>query len=653
MCFYFHMRFLLKIKIPGICRRMSEPKKPPDDFFKAVKLPLKYILKRPEVNEAKLTKAVIQCNKIVIQSLMFMKLYLLHYYKTTNALPTIDKMFINSCMKIVCLEKASGRPPNKATKDLKDTLTAFYKTQYEPLIQNDPLEYTHLNTVLDYLTIDILTMYENNIKLHYVEYVERYVNVVWKKKFLMEQIRKKNLTVKEKDAKIHQLCSELRKIKNDIFNVGSKEFASKSYYHSWIREQKKRILPTRTFKKDSIYYDIQCSPMDYFPSMIAMMKRVEEEGFTIQNVFPMRSEVIPKHIRLDTTTLVHLFMTKQQGNKYDYLTEGNLKRNEDKIWQFFFRTERKCFHKTQYSFHHMIETDGISCTILFLRKDIVGKRLPNQKKGLSTEQYIDELKDYSQIKDAKIVAVDPGKCDLLYCVDSDTKDANEFRYSQDQRRKELKKKKYTKIQLELKKEKLNGKTILDYETELSSHNKKTLQIEQFKLYIQKKSQTNAILFPFYERFVFRKLRLNSYVNTKKSEQKMIKQFTRLFGQDAIVCFGDFEQKKQMKYKEPTIGRGVRKLFKKAGFQTYLVDEFRTSCRCSKCEIGVCSKTMVRENPRPYRKGSVFVHGLIRCKNGCGFWNRDVNGATNIYRIAKDAIDGKGRPGYLSRNLQVA
>jgi transposase len=109
----------------------------------------------------------------------------------------------------------------------------------------------------------------------------------------------------------------------------------------------------------------------------------------------------------------------------------------------------------------------------------------------------------------------------------------------------------------------------------------------------------------------------------------------------------------MKYKEPTIGRGVRKLFKKAGFQTYLVDEFRTSCRCSKCKIGVCSKTMVRENPRPYRKGSVFVHGLIRCKNGCGFWNRDVNGATNIFRIAKDAIDGKGRPDYLSRNLQVA
>ncbi len=27
-------------------------------------------------------------------------------------------------------------------------------------------------------TINILTMYENNIKFHYVEYVERYVNLL-------------------------------------------------------------------------------------------------------------------------------------------------------------------------------------------------------------------------------------------------------------------------------------------------------------------------------------------------------------------------------------------------------------------------------------------------------------------------------------------
>ena len=354
-------------------------------------------------------------------------------------------------------------------------------------------------------------------------------------------------------------------------------------------------------------------------------------------------------------TLVHLLMTKSQGNKSAYLTEGNLKRNEDKIWEFFFRTERKCFHKKHYEFHHMIETDGISCSLLLLRRDLIGKRLPTMKKGINNEEYIDEVKDYTSLQNKKIVAIDPGKCDLIYCVDADNKEANTFRYSQDQRRKETKKKKYAKIQLELKQEKIHGKPIIEWETELSKMNKKTLDITKFKAYIQKKSEINGRLIAFYEKYIFRKLRLQSYRNTKTSEQRMLNNFKRIFGneKDVVVCFGDYEQKKQIKYKEATKGKGMRTLFRKAGFQTYLVDEFRTSCKCSKCEGGSCIKNMVMKNPRPYRTGNVIVHGLICCKNGCGYWNRDVNGATNIYKIASNAINNKARPNYLSRSNNLS
>ena len=631
---------------------MSIKEKPPDDFFKGIKISLKSVLKHPDINTPKITNAVIKCNKIVIQTLMFMKLFLLDHYEKHNTLPIINDEFINSCMKILCNEKASGRPPKQEIKELKENLTAFYKTDFQPLIQNENLDYTHMNTILDYLTINILTMYENNIKFHYVEYVERYVNVVWKKKFIVSKIRKMNITQKAKEQRVNNLCAQLRKIKTDLLNVENTNYKSNSMYHIWINQQKQFISPNKsTYKKNNIVYDLMSSPMEYFPCMIKMMKQVEKEEQTISNVFPMRSEIIPKHIRLDTTTLVHLLMTKKQGNKSDYLTKGNLKRNEDKIWEFFFRTERKMFHKKHYEFHHMIETDGISCSLLLLRKDLIGKKLPMMKKGLSTETYIDELTDYTQLQNKKIVAIDPGKCDLIYCVDDDNKEANKFRYSQDQRRKETRKKKYSKIQLELKKERINGKTIIEWETELSKLNRKSLTISKFKEYIQKKSEINHMLFTFYEKYIFRKLRLQSYRNTKKSEQKMINQFKKIFGNEknVVVCFGDYEQKKQMKFKEATKGKGMRTLFRKAGFQTYLVDEFRTSCMCSKCEIGICKKTMVRENPKPYRTGNIIVHGLICCKNGCGYWNRDVNGATNIYKIAYNAINNKERPNYLSRS----
>jgi hypothetical protein len=182
-------------------RIFKEDMDKPPDYFKSIKIPLKHVLKNSDINLPKITNAIIRCNKIVINTLMFMKLYLLDYFEKNNnlpevsefkenkaktglnpVLPEIDKVFVNSCMKILCNESASGRPPKKEIKELKDKLTIFYNSDYKPLIKDTDLDYTHLNTVLDYLTIGIITMYENNIKLHYVEYIERYVNIIWKKK---------------------------------------------------------------------------------------------------------------------------------------------------------------------------------------------------------------------------------------------------------------------------------------------------------------------------------------------------------------------------------------------------------------------------------------------------------------------------------------
>jgi len=121
---------------------------------------------------------------------------------------------------------------------------------------------------------------------------------------------------------------------------------------------------------------------------------------------------------------------------------------------------------------------------------------------------------------------------VIYCVDDDNKQANIFRYSQDQRRKETKKKKYSKIQLKLKREQIEGHgTIIELETELSKLNKKSLNLTKFKEYIQKKSEINGLLFSFYEKYIFRKLRLQSYRNTKKSEQKMLNRFKHIFGNE--------------------------------------------------------------------------------------------------------------------------
>ena len=47
---------------------------------------------------------------------------------------------------------------------------------------------------------------------------------------------------------------------------------------------------------------------------------------------------------------------------------------------------------------------------------------------------------------------------------------------------------------------------------------------------------------------------------------------------AVILIGDYGQRKHMKYKEPSKGKSIRKLFRKHNYKVYLVDEFRTSCR---------------------------------------------------------------------------
>jgi len=98
---------------------------------------------------------------------------------------------------------------------------------------------------------------------------------------------------------------------------------------------------------------------------------------------------------------------------------------------------------------------------------------------------------------------------------------------------------------------------------------------------------------------FRKFKLNRYINTQKSESKMIKNFTKKFGEpnDVLFIMGDYDKGSNIGGLEPTFCKKFRRIFKNAGFRTYLVNEFRTSklCNCCNCEI---SLFMIRQSHKP-------------------------------------------------------
>ena len=251
--------------------------------------------------------------------------------------------------------------------------------------------------------------------------------------------------------------------------------------------------------------------------MVKMNETMEKTGKKISNFCPLRSSVIPKHITIDTTTLVHLLFTKENGAKSKMLGKGELSLKKDKIWETFFKTKMKAFKTKDYVFNHMIATDGISCSILLIRRDLLGQKPPKKKLVVKAEQYVDDLdaEEKTDLKQKSVVGIDPNMSDLVYCVNEDA--SKRYRYTQNQRRQETKMKKYQQIILNEKNHtKVEGKMITEWETALSDYDHKTVNIEQFKAFIKTKLLVNSKVEKFYEDRLYLKLKLNSFYNVRNS-----------------------------------------------------------------------------------------------------------------------------------------
>jgi len=152
-------------------------KKEPDKYYKCIKIPLKSIIRRNS-DIIPITNAVNKGSKIVTYALQFIKLYSLKYYKKYNELPKIDSNFIRCSLRVVC--KNSG----KSTKDneLLNKMKNFYSKEFKNLNVEENLNYDGLATLFEYLVIEIMTSFENNIKQRYLDYVKYFINSYFSKR---------------------------------------------------------------------------------------------------------------------------------------------------------------------------------------------------------------------------------------------------------------------------------------------------------------------------------------------------------------------------------------------------------------------------------------------------------------------------------------
>jgi len=369
------------------------------------------------------------------------------------------------------------------------------------------------------------------------------------------------------------------------------------------------------------------------------------------NVIPLRTNIIAKNITIDSCGLINNFLDKslktdegkeKDGNNQEIknsqkyknrdisgnvhnIDNYNYKQNDNQqlLWNYFLRTNKRIFKKNKYQFNYMIKTDGVSISILFVRIDDKGNPVKKQKGKKYKEQldceYIEKAELTEEQKKMKIITIDPNDGgDLIYCGSKDEKGNLEtFRYTQNQRRLETRTKKYVKITEKVNSDtKINNQTIKQIESTLSVLNSKTVNYEEFKKYVTEKNKVNKILYEHYQQEFFRKFKLNKYINIQKSEAKMIENFKDKFGtpDKVIIVFGDHDEgSHNMRGLELSICKKFRRIFKNAGYKVFLINEFRTSKLCNCCHQEL-DKFLTRTSNKPKDKKKnkkILVNGLLK------------------------------------------
>ena len=80
--------------------------------------------------------------------------------------------------------------------------------------------------------------------------------------------------------------------------------------------------------------------------------------------------------------------------------------------------------------------------------------------------------------------------------------------------------------------------------------------------------------------------MNKYINTQKSESKMVKNFKNKYGEpnETVIMYGDYDGKDNIiKGKEPIVTKNLKRALRREGYEVYLINEYNTSALCHKCE----------------------------------------------------------------------
>ena len=601
---------------------MVKKKKPKDTFqkfrnneksaYKTFKIPLKTILLHRDTIQPVINNLVFEMNDLVIHTYQFIRLYILNCYTNNKPLPMIDETFILYCIK--SLGSRDNRGKKGKDTELLEMLDTFYKTEYQPLLNHEKTNLKNTTFLLPYLATQIHTSLHNNFQEHFIQHFLRFIN-------------KTTNEITEDKATLFQFKKQLLEL-NETDEI----------FSNWKLTHLHNILPTEI--KKSIHYDIKVRPFEYLNGMLYMNSVLEKQENKLFQPLPLRNNIIPKHIIIDTASLINLFCPEKdsKGNK---VKKGellsNIKDNQNEVWSNFLDLKNKIFKNKHYQFHNQIQTDGISCCLLFIRKDLKDKKWGSRVPVLQEQDFYNiedlSIEQLDSLKGRNIVGCDPGKRSLVYMMD---KNGNKLQYTAPQRKRESKAKTNQRILLEER----NKHKIIEKETHLSFQNSKSVDYNKFKIYLVEKNKLNIETTEFYKKEVWRKMKFRQYSYSKKSIDTFLNKIKETFGENILIGYGNWSRSSQMKHFMPTMNKGLRKLIHKK-YDTITINECNTSKKCCDCNKDL-EYYKDKEGKKVFRL--LVCSNCVSCENKkIVFRTRDANSSINIMKLTSCWIEKQERP----------
>ena len=626
--------------------------------YKCIKVRLKKLNPSTEtINQ--IQKAVYHENSITYKTYLTLRFWVLKYYHSNQPIPLITENTIK--MAMMSVKKVSRNP-------LNENLALYNEFKALNLSSDSEAEDgKKISQILNnYSATSILTAIENNIKFHFIDYINRFVNVMF------HSVMESNPSLK------YEIKDELKKVKTDIIYNTSESY---NKYHVWLNRYRLKLVPP--WPEKGYIYDVKANPQKYLPYMIYMSSEIERLNAKTFQFFPLRTKLVPHHITLDTTAVNELLIDKK--TKYE---EERLVPHQE--WKDLF-TFPKNLKIKDYIFNNMIHTDGYCASIQFIHESFLAQqnaekaaiqRGKQETKGMTSEQRKarQEEKAKKQKEQAKIKAeqkaanppqekkeedvpefsyftevdkkdlegrmhifIDPNKKTLLYMMNDNGKFV---RYTNKQHIKATKRLKYQRLMQRFR----NELGIMEEEEKFSKFNSRTCDLTEFQTYINQSKLFKSAVGEKYQKEKFQQYRWYAFINKTRAEDNMMNFIENEYNcKNPIIIFGNGGVNPNMKHSISTPNISIKRKLKER-FSVYHIDEFRTSIVHHKMHTRCSNLKLPDKDGKLQSMHPILTFQMENKRLGC--INRDKNACKNMKYIFDHHMVHNERPYVYTRAYKL-